>query len=58
MPQSTSYTLPVSVPVSYGDAGLLQASPQMAHTSVSPRPSSSENDSGTFHQKEQRSALT
>ncbi|XP_034244035.1 myocyte-specific enhancer factor 2 isoform X1 [Thrips palmi] len=44
MPQS-SYTLPVSVPVSYSDAGLLQASPQMAHTSVSPRPSSSETDS-------------
>ncbi|XP_052124610.1 myocyte-specific enhancer factor 2 isoform X1 [Frankliniella occidentalis] len=40
----SSYTLPVSVPVSYGEAGLLQASPQMAHT-VSPRPSSSETDS-------------
>ncbi|KAK3917425.1 Myocyte-specific enhancer factor 2 [Frankliniella fusca] len=40
----SSYSLPVSVPVSYGEAGLLQASPQMAHT-VSPRPSSSENES-------------
>ncbi|KAJ1521246.1 hypothetical protein ONE63_002931 [Megalurothrips usitatus] len=43
MPQS-SYSLPVSVPVTYGDSGLLQASPQMAQT-VSPRPSSSETDS-------------
>lgn len=40
----SSYSLPVSVPVSY-DAGLLQASPQMTHTNVSPRPSSSETDS-------------
>lgn len=30
----------------YGDGSLLQASPQMAHTSISPRPSSSETDSG------------
>lgn len=44
---SSSYTQPVSVPVniSYGDSGLLQSSPQMAHTSISPRPSSSETDS-------------
>ncbi|XP_070139786.1 myocyte-specific enhancer factor 2 isoform X1 [Drosophila kikkawai] len=43
---NSSYTLPVSVPVpgSYGD-NLLQASPQMSHT-ISPRPSSSETDSG------------
>ncbi|CAH1965061.1 unnamed protein product [Acanthoscelides obtectus] len=41
------YTQPVSVPVniSYSDSGLLQSSPQMAHTSISPRPSSSETDS-------------
>lgn len=44
---NTSYTLPVSVPVpgSYGE-NLLQASPQMSHTNISPRPSSSETDSG------------
>ncbi|XP_044248821.1 myocyte-specific enhancer factor 2 isoform X8 [Drosophila takahashii] len=43
---NSSYTLPVSVPVpgSYGD-NLLQASPQMSHTNISPRPSSSETDS-------------
>lgn len=44
-----NYTLPVSVPVgSYGDGNLLQASPQMAHQNISPRPSSSETDSGIF----------
>lgn len=44
---TTNYTQPVSVPVniSYGETGLLQSSPQMAHTSISPRPSSSETDS-------------
>ena len=44
---SSGYTLPVSVPVvgTYGDANMLQASPQMAHQ-ISPRPSSSETDSG------------
>ncbi|XP_054736652.1 myocyte-specific enhancer factor 2 isoform X7 [Anastrepha obliqua] len=44
---NTNYTLPVSVPVpgAYGDA-MLQASPQMSHTNISPRPSSSETDSG------------
>ncbi|VEN64817.1 unnamed protein product [Callosobruchus maculatus] len=44
---SSNYTQPVSVPVniSYSDSGLLQSSPQMAHTSISPRPSSSETDS-------------
>lgn len=45
---SSSYnTQPVSVPVniSYNDSGLLQSSPQMGHTSISPRPSSSETDS-------------
>ncbi|XP_044571602.1 myocyte-specific enhancer factor 2 isoform X11 [Drosophila ananassae] len=44
---NSSYTLPVSVPVpgSYGE-NLLQASPQMSHTNISPRPSSSETDSG------------
>lgn len=42
-----TYTLPVSVPVgSYSDANMLQASPQMAHQNISPRPSSSETDSG------------
>lgn len=42
-----NYTLPVSVPVgSYSDANMLQASPQMAHQNISPRPSSSETDSG------------
>lgn len=44
---SGNYTLPVSVPVgSYSDANMLQASPQMAHQNISPRPSSSETDSG------------
>lgn len=44
---ATNYTQPVSVPVniSYSESGLLQSSPQMAHTSISPRPSSSETDS-------------
>lgn len=42
----SAYTLPVSVPVNsnYTDSSLLQSSPQMPHTSVSPRPSSSETD--------------
>lgn len=44
---ASNYPQPVSVPVniSYGDSALLQSSPQMAHTSISPRPSSSETDS-------------
>lgn len=43
-----SYSLPVSVPVigTYNDSSMLQSSPQMAHNSISPRPSSSETDSG------------
>ncbi|XP_041769805.1 myocyte-specific enhancer factor 2 isoform X1 [Anopheles merus] len=47
---TNSYSLPVSVPVSvpvigtYNDS-MLQSSPQMAHNSISPRPSSSETDS-------------
>uniref|UniRef100_A0A182RHT9 MADS-box domain-containing protein n=1 Tax=Anopheles funestus TaxID=62324 RepID=A0A182RHT9_ANOFN len=47
---TNSYSLPVSVPVSvpvigtYNDT-MLQSSPQMAHNSISPRPSSSETDS-------------
>jgi MADS-box transcription enhancer factor 2 len=45
---ANSYSLPVSVPVSYNDANLLQASPQMAHHNISPRPSSSETDSGNY----------
>lgn len=46
---SSNYTLPVSVPVgTYGDSNMLQASPQMAHHNISPRPSSSETDSGEF----------
>ncbi|XP_055630674.1 myocyte-specific enhancer factor 2 isoform X3 [Toxorhynchites rutilus septentrionalis] len=42
-----SYSLPVSVPVigTYNDSSMLQGSPQMAHNSISPRPSSSETDS-------------
>ena len=45
---NSNYTLPVSVPVigTYNDSGMLQSSPQMAHNSISPRPSSSETDSG------------
>ncbi|XP_013176434.1 PREDICTED: myocyte-specific enhancer factor 2A isoform X3 [Papilio xuthus] len=39
-----NYNLPVSVPVGSYDQSMLQASPQM-HTSISPRPSSSETDS-------------
>ncbi|KAG5890115.1 hypothetical protein JTB14_005244 [Gonioctena quinquepunctata] len=44
---SSNYSQPVSVPVniSYSESALLQSSPQMAHTSISPRPSSSETDS-------------
>ncbi|KAI8117457.1 Myocyte-specific enhancer factor 2 [Lucilia cuprina] len=44
---NANYTLPVSVPVAgaYGD-NMLQSSPQMSHTNISPRPSSSETDSG------------
>lgn len=43
-----NYTLPVTVPIqgSYNESGMLQASPQMAHQNISPRPSSSETDSG------------
>jgi len=42
-----SYSLPVTVPVGYNDSSLLQSSPHMGQTSsVSPRPSSSEADSG------------
>ncbi|XP_065093000.1 myocyte-specific enhancer factor 2 isoform X4 [Ochlerotatus camptorhynchus] len=42
-----SYSLPVSVPVigTYNDSSMMQSSPQMAHNSISPRPSSSETDS-------------
>lgn len=45
-----NYNLPVSVPVggTYGEASMLQTSPQLAHQSISPRPSSSETDSGEF----------
>uniref|UniRef100_A0A6M2DHG8 Putative mads box transcription factor n=1 Tax=Xenopsylla cheopis TaxID=163159 RepID=A0A6M2DHG8_XENCH len=44
---ATNYSLPVTMPVAggYGDGSLLQASPQTAHTNISPRPSSSETDS-------------
>ncbi|XP_023318248.1 myocyte-specific enhancer factor 2 isoform X2 [Trichogramma pretiosum] len=41
----TSYTLPVTVPVNTYGEHMLGSSPQMAHTSISPRPSSSETDS-------------
>uniref|UniRef100_A0A6B2EB48 Putative mads box transcription factor n=1 Tax=Phlebotomus kandelakii TaxID=1109342 RepID=A0A6B2EB48_9DIPT len=44
----SNYALPVSVPVAagaYSGEAMLQASPQMAHTNISPRPSSSETDS-------------
>lgn len=46
-----NYTLPVTVPITanYGESGMLQASPQMAHTNISPRPSSSETDSGKWN---------
>lgn len=45
-----NYTLPVSVPIAggYSESGMLQASPQMAHQNISPRPSSSETDSGNY----------
>lgn len=43
----SNYNLPVSVPVGSYEQSLLQASPQM-HTSISPRPSSSETDSGKY----------
>ncbi|XP_044740842.1 myocyte-specific enhancer factor 2 isoform X3 [Chrysoperla carnea] len=48
---ASNYTMPVTVPAnsSYNDSVLLQSSPQMAHTSISPRPSSSETDSGNFY---------
>ncbi|XP_053964716.1 myocyte-specific enhancer factor 2 isoform X9 [Anastrepha ludens] len=53
---NTNYTLPVSVPVpgAYGDA-MLQASPQMSHTNISPRPSSSETDSAHHLSHKQQS---
>ncbi|XP_043280332.1 myocyte-specific enhancer factor 2 isoform X2 [Venturia canescens] len=41
----SNYTLPVTVPVNNYGESLLGSSPQMAHTSISPRPSSSETDS-------------
>ncbi|XP_058806362.1 myocyte-specific enhancer factor 2 isoform X2 [Phymastichus coffea] len=41
----SNYTLPVSVPVNNYGEQMLGSSPQMAHTSISPRPSSSETDS-------------
>lgn len=46
-----NYTLPVTVPIqgSYNESGMLQASPQMAHQNISPRPSSSETDSGKLN---------
>lgn len=45
MGSSGNYSLPVSVPVgSYNESNMLQASPQMAHQNISPRPSS-ETDS-------------
>lgn len=45
----SNYTLPVTVPVNTYGESLLGSSPQMAHTSISPRPSSSETDSGKNH---------
>lgn len=50
MSANANYALPVSVPIpgSYGESAMLQASPQMTHSNISPRPSSSETDSGTF----------
>lgn len=44
----SNYTLPVTVPVNTYGESLLGSSPQMAHTSISPRPSSSETDSGIY----------
>lgn len=57
---NTNYTLPVSVPMSgsYGEAGMLQASPQMSHTNISPRPSSSETDSGRQKQLNQMGTIS
>lgn len=48
---SSNYSMPVSVPVAgtYGESAMLQASPQMTHTNISPRPSSSETDSGMIN---------
>lgn len=47
------YTIPVSVPVppggTYGaDAAMFKASPQVSHATISPRPSSSEPDTGSY----------
>ncbi|XP_023248414.1 myocyte-specific enhancer factor 2 [Copidosoma floridanum] len=41
----SNYTLPVTVPVNNYGEQMLGSSPQMAHASISPRPSSSETDS-------------
>lgn len=50
MSANSNYTMPVTVPIpgSYGESAMLQASPQMTHPNISPRPSSSETDSGRF----------
>lgn len=51
---ANDYTIPVSVPVpagggSYvGDSALFKASPQVSHATISPRPSSSEPDTGSY----------
>lgn len=45
--EAASYTLPMPVPMgSYNESSLLQTSPHMGQNSVSPRPSSSEAESG------------
>lgn len=46
------YSIPVTVPVpggAYGtDSAMFKASPQVSHATISPRPSSSEPDTGSF----------
>lgn len=50
MSANSNYAMPVTVPIpgSYGESTMLQASPQMTHPNISPRPSSSETDSGRW----------
>lgn len=50
---ASDYTIPVSVPVptggTYGaDSAMFKASPQVSHANISPRPSSSEPDTGSY----------
>lgn len=47
---ASTYGFPVSVPVpgNYTDSGMLQTTSPMAHSNISPRPPSSETDSGWY----------